>query len=257
MDTKKSNKGPTEKDKALLLFTQGNSPKEIAEKIKKSFKRVLDYLYIHAGEGNIRRSDIYFSINHKLRETIEKFNVEEDEGEKEKIFAKFFDLFDLYPDEATLCIKLSKDRVAQGDLYELISDIELLLHRAIKNILLKEYGKKEWWRKGVPKSVRIKCATRYEEDDDDPAKEKYCYTTLIDLKTILEERWKEFEKVFPKDIVRDRKSFLSKLVKMNHIRNRVMHPIKGHSFTLKDFDFIYEFHASIKKEKWQDKDIVL
>lgn len=247
----------TEKQKVLSLFRQGNSPKQIAEKISRiSFKRVLDYLYIHAGEGNIRRSDIQFSINHNIRETIEKFDNTENEEEQTNILAEIADLFHIHGDKISLYLKLREARVAHGDLYELISDIELLLHRAIKNVLIKEYGEKEWWRKGVPKSVRTKCATRFEEDDDDPAKEPFCYTNLIDLKTIFEERWKEFERILPKDIIGDRKRFLSNLVKINHIRNRVMHPIKGHDFTPKDFDFIYEFDASIKKGKWQDKDII-
>jgi hypothetical protein len=247
-----------QKEKVLSLFKQGNSPKEIAEKISRiSFKRVLDYLYIHAGEGNIRRSDIWFSINHTIRETIEKYKSEEKEVQKNKLFDECVVLLHIHPDDFRLYIKLRNARVAHGDLYELISDIELLLHRAIKNLLIKEYGKKEWWRKGVPKSVRTKCAASYEEDDDDPAKEAYCYTNLIDIKTIFEKRWKEFEKYLPKKILGDSKSFLSNLVKINHIRNRVMHPIKGHDFTPKDFDSVHEFHASIKKEKWQDKDIVL
>lgn len=256
MSSEKVIKSPTTKDNVLLLFKEGNSPKEIAGKIKISFKRVLDYLYIHAGEGNIRRSDIWFSINHNIRERFEKIDKAEEKEEKATILSELIDLFHIHKDEIELYLKLRKARVAHGDLYELISDIEILLHSAIKNVLIKEYGEKEWWRKGIPQSVRIECASRYEEDDDDPAKEAFCYTNLIHLKTIFDKRWNKFENVLPKDIVKDKRKFLSNLVRMNHIRNRVMHPIKGHHFTPKDFDFIHEFHASIKRKKWQNKDIV-
>jgi len=34
-----------------------------------------------------------------------------------------------------------------------------------------------------------------------------------------------------------------------------MHPSKGYDFTSDDFTFVYGFHAAIKLENWQDKEI--
>jgi hypothetical protein len=218
------------------------------------------YLFVQVGEGNIRRSDIWFSINHNIREAIEEYQRAQDnklKEEEERALDKLLDIMYEQFDEYLLYDKLKSARVDHGDMYELISGVELLLHRAIKNVLIKNHGptELEWWRMGVPKDVRIECAKRYEEDDDDPAKEPFCYTNFIDLKKIFEKQWSLFEKILPKDIVKDKKSFFNKLVIVNKIRNRVMHPIKGHDFTSKDFEFVHEFHTTIFIDNWQDKEI--
>jgi hypothetical protein len=250
----------TKKEEVFLLFKQGKSPKEISQIIKLSFKQVMNYLFVQVGEGEIRRSDIWFSINHNIREAIEEYQWAQDnklKEEEERASEKLLDIICEHDDEYFLYAKLKGARVYHGDMYELISGVELLIHRAIKNVLIKNYGptELEWWRIGVPKDVRIECAKRYEEDDDDPAKEPFCYTNFIDLKKIFEKQWSLFEKILPKDIVKDKKGFLNKLIIVNKIRNRVMHPIKGHDFTPEDFEFVHEFHAAIGIDKWQDKEI--
>lgn len=247
----------TKKEEVISLFKQGCSPKEITQKIDRiSFKRVMDYLFIQAGEGNIRMSDIWFSINHNIRETIEKARSESYEISVEGLL-EYMNIYELHKDEFLLYKKLEKARVAHGDMYELISEIELLLHRAIKKILIKTFGpaETEWWQKGVPINIRKQCAVRKEEDDE-PARELFCYITFIDLKEILDKKWPIFKNLLPKNIENDKQSFLSKLVRVNKIRNLVMHPSKEYDFKPKDFDFIYNFHAAIKKDKWQDKEII-
>lgn len=247
----------TKKNEVMLLFKQGYSPKDITNKLDRvSFIKVMDYLFIQVGEGNIRRSDIWFSINHNIRDAMEKYFMAIDNNDKSSKLMELGEIYLTHPEEFKLYNKLRSARVAHGDMYELISEIELLLHRAIKSTLIKKYGPEEfeWWRKGVPKSVRSKCAKLYEEDDDF-AREPYCYTNFIDFKNIFQKQWGEFEKVLPKHIVRDKKEFFSKLVTINQVRNRVMHPIKGYDFTPKDFAFVYEFNATLNINNWQDKEI--
>ncbi len=247
----------TKEEKVSELFWQRNSPKEIARKTNLRFKEVMDILFRLVGEGLIRRSAIWFSINHEIRETLETYFLEIDKiKEYDDELLKIVDIIDEHPEEFHLYMKLKSARVAHGDMYELISEIELLFHRAVKNVLIKEYGpdELEWWRKGVPDFIRKDCRNRY-EDDDDPVKEPFCYTTLINLKIIIDKQWSLFHKILPKTVVNDKKAFLKKLDRINQIRNRVMHPSKGYDFKPKDFEFIHEFHSIININNWQDKDI--
>ena len=174
-----TSKKPTRKDKVCALLKQGKSPKDISQLTGDSFKKVMEYLLISVGEGIIRRSDIWFSINHDISNVIEEYEYvkEKQLGKEEEARAleNVINILSNHIDEFKLYLKLKDARVAHGDMYELISDIELLLHRSIKVVLIRNYGSSEleWWRNGVPLSVRIECAKRYGEDND-PAREKYC-----------------------------------------------------------------------------------
>jgi len=247
----------TRKEEVISLFKKGYSPKKISQKIDRiRFERVMDILYTEVGKGNLKKSDIWFSINHNMREMIEKCR-SDDENSIEEGFSEFFQIYESNKEEFKLYIKLEKARAAHGDMYELISEIELLLHRAIKNILIKIYGPAvtDWWEKGIPLNIRQRCHKRREEDDE-PTTDPFCYITFINLKDIFDKQWIIFAELLPKDLSKDKKGFLRKLVKVNRIRNLVMHPSKGYDFKPKDFDFIYEFHAAINKDKWPDKDVL-
>jgi len=211
---------------------------------------------MEVGKGNLKKSDIWFSINHNMREMIEKCR-SDDEIAIEEGFLEFFQIYESNMEEFKLYIKLEKARAAHGDMYELISEIELLLHRAIKNILIKTYGiaETEWWEKGIPFKIREACCKR-RKDDNEPTKDPYCYITIINLKDIFDKQWIIFKELLPEDLSIDKKGFLRNLIKINKIRNFVMHPSKGYDFKPKDFDFIYEFHASINKDKWPDKEVI-
>ena len=80
---------------------------------------------------------------------------------------------------------------ALGDMYEDIRTIEVGLHKLIRRGLEEKFGSSEsgWWREGVPLGVRKKCVERREEDDSKEWPQPYCYTDLIDLKTILDSNW--------------------------------------------------------------------
>jgi hypothetical protein len=87
-------------------------------------------------------------------------------------------------------------RDQRTDLYVLICEIETLLHGFVKETLLSIYGD-EWWQKGIPLQIRKDCQIRKEEDST-PSNDPYQYTTLIDLKAIIEKKWAEFSVVLPK-----------------------------------------------------------
>lgn len=142
-------------------------------------------------------------------------------------------------------------------MYEFIRDIEINLHKLVKSALTSEYGN-DWWRKGVPEQIRIHCDTSWETDYHEPASEPYSYTNFIDLGKILEKQWNVFEKVLPKKLASNRRNTIQRLTKLNHIRNSVMHPVKGIKLTDKDFAFVREFRADflLSGHALYDTDIV-
>src|SRR6185312_14719958 len=76
-------------------------------------------------------------------------------------------------DDLRLYLKLRDARVDLGDTYELIRDLELNLHKFIRQALVKEYGEENWWREGVPLHVREDCAL-VNERDPEPASDLFC-----------------------------------------------------------------------------------
>jgi len=238
------------KHEAVGWLKQGDPPSKIAEQMGVTVSTVMGYLYNQVGEGRIRRSDIVFSIDQNTRDTIEHLISE--------IGTTYW--FDIYRaiegsgrkvnrDDLQIYLDLRDARVALGDMYEIIRDIEVTLHSAIKNILVSEYGPNDWWRKGIQENIRADCAASLERDPE-PASEPYCYTNFIHLKEILDKQWKIFSKVLPRKLSSDKKKLLSGLVKLNQIRNAVMHPVRDITPTDKDFAFVREFRDYLELERW-------
>jgi hypothetical protein len=55
----------------------------------------------------------------------------------------------------------------------------------------------------------------------------------------------------PKGAADDKSRFLDKIIKLNHIRNGVMHPVKNIEFTEKDFKFVQDFAMMIQQDNWR------
>jgi hypothetical protein len=238
------------KHEAVEWLQKGYSPSRIAEHMGVTVSTVMGYLYNQVGEGRIRRSDIVFSIGQNIRDTIERIIA--DTGT-----TYWFDIYraieksggSIDRDDLKVYLKLRDARVALGDMYEIIRDIEVTLHSVIKSALICKYGPDEWWRIGIPVDIRAECAASLERDSN-PAIEPYCYTNFIHLKEILNKQWKLFSKALPKKQSSDKKKLLSGLVKLNQIRNSVMHPVRGTVLTDKDFAFMREFRDYLELESW-------
>jgi hypothetical protein len=63
-------------------------------------------------------------------------------------------------------------------------------------------------------------------------------------------RWALFSKLLPPGPASDKNRFLSDLTKLNHARNRVMHPSKGALPHEGDFRFVHEFMYFIDVPPW-------
>lgn len=240
------------KHEAVEWLEKGYSPSEIADHMGVTVSTVMGYLYNQVGEGRIRRSDIVFSIDQDARDTIEEIITQANTTYWSDILRRIEQTGEsVNQDDLRVYLKLRDARVALGDMYEIIRDIEVTLHGAIKNALVAEYGTVDWWRQGVPSNIRAECAASLERDPT-PAEEPYCYTNFIHLKEILDEQWKLFSAVLPKTVASDKRKLLSSLTKLNTIRNNVMHPVRGVTPSDKDFAFVRELRDYLELERWLD-----
>ena len=94
------------------------------------------------------------------------------------------------------------------------------------------------------------CVVRQEEDSQ-PVGDNYPYTMFIDLKAIIDKQWKLFGLSLPADLASHKPDLTNTLNHLNDIRNRVMHPVKGLSFTEEEFAAVRSFHQSIDPRRWR------
>jgi len=196
------------------------------------------HLCLKVGEGELRRSDIVFSIDSRLRHAIEEIIAEKEKTSMRVIASELHRRgFDANRLDVRIYVRYRRARVVLGDLYELVRNIEVRLHRFIKEAFVQEYGEEGWWRGGIPDRIRADCAA-VRERDPEPADDAYCYTTLINLREILDKQWSVLAPHLPKKIQSDKKEFLDALKRLNGIRNSVMHPVRSDRFTDDDFEFV-------------------
>lgn len=221
------------KHEAENLLREGYCPSEIARQMGITVKSVIQYLCTRVGEGSLRLSDLYFSWPPEKRDILQRV------GDGEYPNRHLLSSSGLSLDELELFESLRGRRVFSGDMYDYVSEAEVAIHRLVCTILECEFGVEEdgWWREEIPVKIRSKCASRREEDDD-PCEEPYAYTTLIDLSTIISKNWRLFQSAVPKEYATNHKKLEADLIRLNGIRNAVMHPVKKRKWTEDDFEFV-------------------
>jgi hypothetical protein len=235
------------KDQAADLLRQGLPPSQIAHQMGTSPAAVMQYLCLGIGEGELRRSDIAFSLPHDVRLAIEEA-LEQKPDLTPAAIARALRKKDLHPNRVDVSIYLHyrRARVVLGDMYELLRMVEVRLHSFVKQAFITEFGEEQWWRSGVPDSIRAECAALLEKDPE-PADEPFCYTHLISLREILDKRWSILSKYMPKDLLNQKKDLLERLLKLNRIRNSVMHPVRNAILTEQDFEFVRDLESELKE----------
>lgn len=234
------------------LLRSGLSPKEIAKRQGVTLATILGYLDQLVGRGDVRRSDILFSVQKDVRQAVLSIagnKTTSDSWDIVHVQAKLEEQgFDVDREDIHVVLKYGDARHALGDMYEDIRTIETYLHQLIRKGLEKEYGKGElcWWRQGVPETTRKNCQLRREEDTE-PVADPYCYTELLDLANILNKQWNVLSKRLPKDVAQNKHTLLSKLGHLNTIRRNVMHPVRGVVPSEDDFEFVHELKQSLVK----------
>jgi hypothetical protein len=233
------------KDQAAQLLRQGLPPSEIARQMQTSIPAVMQYLCLKIGEGELRRSDIAFSLPHPLRMAIEQ-SIERTASVNP--FAVARDLrkagIDANRHDVAVYMHYRRARVVLGDMYELLRNVEVRLHTFVKQAFVLEFGEEDWWRSGVPDTIRAECAALLEKDPE-PADEAYCYTHVINLREILDKRWSVLSKYLPENLLNQKKDLLERLLKLNRIRNCVMHPVRKSVLSEEDFEFVRDLEADL------------
>jgi len=238
-------------EECASLIKKGLNPREIAEELGISISSVMKYLYTAVGKGDIRRSDILLSIEDTIRQDFEEIR-EMLEIEEDASWIEIYDKIKELPGAGKdvdiglfqIYLRLRKEEVWLGDVYWYLYHIEILLHEFAGLLLKREYGENEdgWWRR-IPLSVRQDCQKRREEDKNPGP--PYSYTNLIDIQKIFEKEWSVLSILLPKTL-RDKRVFRNSFGRLNYIRNKVMHPVRGPP-TIDDLMFVRDFALELVK----------
>jgi hypothetical protein len=130
--------------------------------------------------------------------------------------------------------------------YKLVASMEIRLHRFVLQKLKDEYGDEEWWTKGVPRPKRKACSDRCEEDDN--RYDRWLYFNLLDLQSIIENRWSVFGSYAERlENFPGKKQFLKHFETMNTLRNQIMHPLKGKPLGQDDFEDLHRFSHMVDR----------
>jgi hypothetical protein len=239
------------KDEAVELLRQGLPPSEIAHRMGTTGASVMQYLCLKIGEGELRRSDLAFSLPHATRAAIEEA-IEKTGTMNSTVIARELRKSNVQANRLDIGVYINfrRARVVLGDMYELVRALEVRLHAFVKQAFIAEYGEEQWWRSGVPDNIRAECAALLEKDPE-PAEEPYCYTHLINIREILDKRWAVLSKYMPAHILSKKKELLERLLRLNRIRNAVMHPVRNTVLAEDEFEFVRDLDADLSDFKVQ------
>jgi predicted transcriptional regulator len=233
------------KDEAVQLLRQGLPPSEIAHRMGTSTAAVMQYLCLKIGEGDLRRSDLAFSIPHEVRVAIEEA-IESTGTLNSTVIARALNKRGIHANrlDVGVYINYRRARVVLGDMYELVRAVEVRLHAFVKQAFIAEFGEEQWWRSGVPDSIRAECAALLEKDPE-PAEEPFSYTHLINLREIVDKRWTVLSKYMPPHLLNKKKDLLERLLRLNRIRNAVMHPVRNTALSEDEFEFVRDLEHDL------------
>lgn len=230
------------REEVLELFREGLDPLQISAERATSVKTTIGYLHELVGRGDLRRSDVLFSISRHRREAI-ACQLDDQRRPAEQRLTPIKNALDRQGmsvtwDELRVVIAFHNPDAPWGDMYEDIRSIECELHRLVRRVLEEHYGPDErgWWRQGVPAAIRVECQRRREEDPV-PAVEPWCYTDLKHMERIINIRWPMVAAQLPVP-AESKREILANLARLNAIRNQVMHPVRGEQPNEDDFEFV-------------------
>jgi len=233
------------------------SPEDIARQLNITTREAIQHIFVIIGEGRIRQSDLFFILARKYVSEV-RFLHELSGTSPEELRRKLKTLVenDVIPrdwdlDELVVYVSYRNRLVYVGDMYVFVTELERTLHDQIKSILMRKYGEADtgWWKEGVHVDVRRRCAERRESDGDVVA-HAYSFTSISDLKDILEKKKALFQPRLPKSVV-NMKLLFSELTRLNGIRNQVMHPVRKKPPTEDDFAFVREMHKKLDVSLWR------
>jgi len=238
----------------LALLSEGLSPSQIAKQCAVPTRSVIQHLSVAVNKGQVLGSDVLSTLLNKEWRVMADILADHPDGSPERIcdllnsaFAYATDI-----DELNLYLAYRKKPIHAGDIYGLLYEIERTLHELVRTVLVREYGPQEaeWWGQGVPINVRVACAQAREQDAEF-VNGPYNYTTLINLACILDKNWRLFEIRLPATVAHKKSEFMRELTRMNGVRNRVMHPVRGEPPTEEELEFVKKMQEKLHVSKWR------
>jgi hypothetical protein len=194
----------------------------------------------------MRRSDVAFSLPRELRAAIDAAVAETKSVSPARI-ARHVQAkgIECHPFDVRVYFDHRRAQVVLGDMYEMVRGIEVRLHQFLRAVFVREFGE-NWWRGGVPDRIRAECAALREKDPD-PAPDSYCYTHLIGLRETLDKSWGVVVRYLPSELAANKRELLDRLMRLNRIRNGVMHPVRGDVFSEEEFEFVHELERDLQR----------
>lgn len=228
---------------------EGSSPIDIADDRGRRVKDIVNLVLLQVGEGDLRLSDVLFSIpverQRQYEDVLEALPARGMYSWEQSCRSRRLDFgeFKLY--------LLSKDS-QHGDMYIYLRELEVSIHTMVRHTLETTFHHHDdaWWREGVPLQIRQRCATT-KEADPEPISDLFAYTNFIDLKKIIDTHWATFKTVVPSPFENQKKALLKRFDKLNNIRNGVMHPIKPIEITPYEFGFIRDTRTELHPSEWR------
>lgn len=254
-----------EQTKAILnLIAEGVRPSKIAATTRIPLPTVIQAITNEVNERRLRRSEVLSTFDKEQVDEIRTFfsgwkkrpGAIKPELIHELINFAYPEDSHLDVEEIRLCLICLDRGFNDGQIYEMLCEIERTLHTRIKQVLVQKYGASEsgWWRKGVNEGVRQECVQRREKDEDFAEDSPYSYTTLGNLLTILQKQaalFKDRLPLSPKGKAPNMQMVLEDLIRLSKIRNRVMHPIRGVPLDEEDFFFAKKMLDTLEPTKWR------
>jgi hypothetical protein len=159
----------TRRSEMARYLLEGLTLQQISERMNISLFSIRQDMCTLVGEGELLHSDIAFNIEerHLIEEVIRKDVLSLPAGS----YAKWPAVDKIHAalakqrhnvDRQLIHLYLTA-RDPRSDLYRLICEIELLLHRLVRQTLETNLTK-QWWQKGIPENIRKQCQIKKEED---------------------------------------------------------------------------------------------
>jgi hypothetical protein len=229
------------RDDALALLQQGFTPPQIAARQGVTLSTILGYLDQLVGRGSLRRSDIYFTMPAQVREALTWFRKvwkeEAPDAESWEVVQAARQLgFELPQQDLEVVWHYGDPHNFLGDMYEDLAWIELQIHRQIRDLLQASHGG-TWWETAVPTKVREECEIHWKRARH-PGDSAYLYTGFPHLHDIIKDQWHYLQNLFTAEYATSRDTVLTDLQRLNAIRNKVMHPVRGEIPTEEEFLFV-------------------
>lgn len=209
------------------LIRQSYSPLHIADKLGVNHSTVVDYLYRAIGHNLITMSDIVFTWPEPSRIIIENIINRLNTDYWYSIYNDV-DFQKTFFDRNNLQFYLELRKFYVGDLYFMISNLEIYLHNFVKDELSRHYNQyeNEWWEKGVSGDLKNKCELKKSKNSPNSL-HSYHFLNFMQLSDVIVNNWSLFRKIFTNDLIKYSENFRKYLFEVNKIRNKVMHPLNS------------------------------